>query len=72
MTNAFADIHHCNEESEVIHDVIRNTTPMTIDGTVYLVSFGFSCSATQTLADRLKSLIYKDLHSDEAISENLS
>ena len=71
MTNENADIHHCNEESEVNHEVNRNTTPMTIDGTIYLVSFGFS-SATRTLADRLKALIYKDLHSDEAISEILS
>ena len=72
MTNVSVDIHHCNEKSEVNHDVNQNTTLMTIDGMIYLVSFGFSCSATQTLADRLKSLIYKDLHSDEAISEILS
>lgn len=61
-----------NETSEVNHDVNRNTTPMIIDGMIYLVGFGFSSNATQTLTDRLKSLIYKDLHSDEAISENLS
>ncbi len=62
----------CNETSEVNHDVNRNTTPMTIDGMIYLVSFAFSSSTTQTLTDRLKSLIYKDLHADEAISEILS
>ena len=62
----------CNEMSEVNHDVNRNTTPMTIDGMIYLVSFAFSSSTTQTLTDRLKSLIYKDIHADGAISEILS
>ena len=62
----------CNETSEVNHDVNRNTTPMIIDGMIYLDCFVFSSSATQTLADHLKSLIHKDLHSDEAISDILS
>ncbi len=61
-----------NKAREVNQDVIQNTMLMTIDGMIYLISFGFSSSATETLADRLKALICKDLQSEEAISENLS
>lgn len=61
-----------NESSEVNQDVNRNMIPMTIDGVIYLVGFGFSKSATQSLSDRLQALIYKDFRNGKAVCENLS
>lgn len=54
-----------DEKSETKRDVDRNIIPMDIDGTIYLVGFGFSRNPTRTLSDSLRALICKDFRAAE-------